>query len=53
LAVWLASLARVLVWPMPTPTGMPVHLCTAARMVRPKAVRSPGMPVRSAKASSI
>lgn len=53
LAVWLASLARVLVRAMPTPTGMPVRLRSAERICRPNADKSPSMPVRSANASSM
>jgi hypothetical protein len=53
LAVWLASLARVLVRAMPTPTGMPVQRSTRARISRPNWVRLPGMPVKSAKHSSM
>ncbi|MNH19890.1 hypothetical protein D3C79_796400 [compost metagenome] len=51
-AVWFASLARVLVPAMPTPTGMPVQRSTCPRIRRPSASR-PVMPVRSAKASSM
>ncbi|MNP67862.1 hypothetical protein D3C76_1637390 [compost metagenome] len=51
-AVWLASLAKVLVGAMPTPTGIPVHRNTRLRIFRPSA-SSPSIPVKSAKASSM
>ncbi|MNR01222.1 hypothetical protein D3C85_1170200 [compost metagenome] len=49
----LASLAKVLVWAMPTPTGMPVQRSTRARISRPSLSKLPGIPVRSANASSM
>lgn len=52
LAVWFASLASVFVFAIPTPTGIPVHRSTWARICRPRA-SSPPIPVRSANASSM
>ncbi len=39
-AAWLASLARVFVWAMPTPTVRCVRFRTVALISRPKSVRS-------------
>ena len=53
LAVRLATLASVLVGPIPTDTGMPVHCSTVARSRRACSSRRPSKPPRPKKASSI
>ncbi len=42
LAMWLASLASVLVGPMPTQVGIPVQARTVARRSRASSTRKPG-----------
>ncbi len=52
LAMWLASLASVLVAPKPTLVGRPVSRRIAARIARPVATRSSRSPSKSRKDSS-
>ena len=52
-AMWLASLASVLVAPMPMPQGMPIHCRMRSRTLWLRATRLPRMALRSMKDSSM